>query len=87
MSALPPKADIRWCARHVRFVPIADVARYGSRPRAAAAYQSVAPWKELLILDTETVNSPIAAWHDPEEIRGYDKMSWSPVLRHGGCHE
>ena len=25
MSALPPKADIRWRVRHVRFVPIADM--------------------------------------------------------------
>src|SRR5262249_1773730 len=25
MSALPPKADIRQCNRHVRFVPIADI--------------------------------------------------------------
>ena len=24
MSALPPKADIQWLYRHVRFVPIAD---------------------------------------------------------------
>ena len=26
MSALPPKADIRGCDWHVRFVPIADIA-------------------------------------------------------------
>jgi hypothetical protein len=26
MSALPPKADIRPCERHVRFVPKADIA-------------------------------------------------------------
>jgi len=25
MSALPPKADIRYCDRHVRFVPKADM--------------------------------------------------------------
>jgi hypothetical protein len=25
MSALPPKADIRWLRRNVRFVPIADI--------------------------------------------------------------
>jgi hypothetical protein len=27
MSALPPKADIHWRERHVRFVPIADIDR------------------------------------------------------------
>jgi hypothetical protein len=28
MSALPPKADIAKCDRHVRFVPQADIASY-----------------------------------------------------------
>jgi hypothetical protein len=28
MSALPPKADIAECSRHVRFVPIADIASF-----------------------------------------------------------
>jgi hypothetical protein len=27
MSALPPKADILWCAAHVRFVPEADIVK------------------------------------------------------------
>ena len=30
MSALPPKADILWSERHVRFVPIADIRAFGS---------------------------------------------------------
>jgi hypothetical protein len=28
MSALPPKADINGCGRHVRYVPKADIASF-----------------------------------------------------------
>jgi hypothetical protein len=35
MSALPPKADIRFRDRHVRFVPKADI----ERPRLSAGYR------------------------------------------------
>jgi len=35
MSALPPKADIRHCDRHVRFVPEADMERF------LLAYQNI----------------------------------------------
>jgi len=33
MSALPPKADIAECDRHVSFVPKADVLRCGKKAR------------------------------------------------------
>jgi hypothetical protein len=33
MSALPPKADIAECDRHVRFVPKADILRCGKKRR------------------------------------------------------
>ncbi len=35
MSALPPKADIGYGDRHVRFVPKADIGRNWKRPPAA----------------------------------------------------
>ena len=33
MSALPPKADIQWWARHVRIVPKGDILRRGKERR------------------------------------------------------
>jgi hypothetical protein len=33
MSALPPKADIHWRERNVRFVPKADILRCGKKRR------------------------------------------------------
>ena len=40
MSALPPKADMCAATRHVRFVPIADIARLYRDVRFAAARAS-----------------------------------------------
>ena len=37
MSALPPKADMCGAKRNVRFVPIADIARYIAPPCSSPA--------------------------------------------------
>jgi hypothetical protein len=41
MSALPPKADIAECDRHVRFVPKADIVRCGERRRYSITSSAV----------------------------------------------
>jgi hypothetical protein len=48
MSAIPPKADIRWHDLNVRFVPITDIARCAvENKRFRHNYASVR-WKSLL---------------------------------------
>jgi hypothetical protein len=39
MSALPPKADIVECDRHVRFVPKADIELSALRTQRTAAFE------------------------------------------------
>ena len=43
MSALPPKADMCSATRHVRYVPIADIA-HGKGAVDAAPVQFTKPW-------------------------------------------
>src|SRR6516162_4962017 len=55
MSALPPKADIRWSVRDVRFVPIADIT--SPNARSAKSGKQVAP-----SLATNGTSSALLDW-------------------------
>jgi hypothetical protein len=49
-SALPPRADIAQCSRHVRFVPIGDIARAGSTQSMTKTLPKVAAEMAMHVL-------------------------------------